>query len=113
MSGVHHKYLVKRTDGKDAPGQRHEHCAYFVLDLHCDEHALAALKAYARSCKKDNPELAADLLEIVDAERPRCGCREAFCPHTPMFGPQNASDAAHEKMAEAAHPSAPGGTNKR
>lgn len=66
MSGIHRKYVVTRTDGEHAPGRRHGDCAYFVLDLNCDPHALVALKAYAKSCRKDKPALAADIDHILE-----------------------------------------------
>ena len=31
--GLYDKFYVKRTDGKSEPGQKHENCKYFVLDL--------------------------------------------------------------------------------
>lgn len=82
--GIFQKYDVRRTDGSSGPGGRHEHCAYFVLDLEHDEHAIPALRAYARSCAKSRPELARDLTAIVRAHEdiPRCGCREVGCPHS-------------------------------
>ena len=92
---LHPKYTITRTDGSSAPGGKHDGCTYFVLDLSCDEHAIAALKAYAKSCRKENPALAADLDEVIANAPVRCGCREAYCPHTPMFGPDG-----HAQMAE-------------
>ena len=60
--GVYDKFkTIERTDGRSAPGEKHEGCAYFVLDLNHDPHAVAALRAYAGSCRKDYPGLAADL----------------------------------------------------
>lgn len=83
---IHGKYRVERTDGSSEPGGKHHECVYFVLDVTHDEHAIAALRAYARACRADNPELAADLRAIVAAaDRPRCGCREACCPHSLLF----------------------------
>ena len=63
--GIYQKFLVTRVDGRDAAGQKHEHCQYFVLDLQCDEFAPAALKAYARACRKRYPTLADDLLRAA------------------------------------------------
>ena len=67
--GVYKKFEVRRTDGKDRPGEKHHHCAYFVLDLDHDPHAIPALKAYAQSCRATYPELAADLLALADAAK--------------------------------------------
>lgn len=64
--GVYHKFNVTRTDGKSAPGQKHEGCFYFVLDCDHDPHAKAALEAYAKSCEADYQPLASDVLAIVD-----------------------------------------------
>jgi len=62
--GIYDKYHVTRTDGQSAPGQKHEHDKYFVLEL-SDKHALRAMNAYAKSCEDEYPVLAADLRSIV------------------------------------------------
>jgi len=59
--GLYEKYRIERTDGTSAPGQKHHGCEYFVLDLEHDPHALPALRAYAMSCARHFPTLAADL----------------------------------------------------
>ncbi len=59
--GVYRKFEVRRTDGRDAPGEKHDGCSYFVLDLVHDKHAIPALKAYAKSCRREFPALAKDL----------------------------------------------------
>lgn len=69
--GIYNKFTVTRTDGKDAPGERHHGCRYFVLDLNHDPHAAAAIDAYAWSCRKDYPALADDLLDQAEAIRAR------------------------------------------
>lgn len=63
--GLYQKFRVERTDGKSEPGEKHHGCKYFVLDLDHDPHAMAALEAYARSCRKQYPKLAEDILGIV------------------------------------------------
>ncbi len=63
--GLIEKFTVTRNDGKSEPGGKHERCRYFVLDLDHDAHAVAALKAYADSCKAEYPPLAADLKALV------------------------------------------------
>jgi len=63
--GIYHKFNVTRTDGKSAPGQKHENCFYFVLDCDHDPHARAALQAYAESCRADYPALAVDISNIL------------------------------------------------
>jgi hypothetical protein len=63
--GLYSKFKIERTDGSSAPGGKHERCVYFVLDLEHDKHARAALKAYARSCAKEFPLLAADLRRVA------------------------------------------------
>src|ERR1051325_11211470 len=67
MQGLHHKYNVSRTDGRDAPGGKHQHCEHFVLDITDDPHSPAALAAYADSCAADCPTLAADLRAKITA----------------------------------------------
>jgi hypothetical protein len=73
--GVYQKFIVTRTDGKSEKGQKHDDCAYFVLDLNHDVHARAAIDAYAHSCKDEYPELAKDL-RIASME----------CPHLKNTG---------------------------
>lgn len=64
-AGLYGKYTVTRNDGTDKKGGKHHGCDYFVLDMTHDPHALAALNAYAESCKGDYPELAKDLREAL------------------------------------------------
>jgi hypothetical protein len=63
--GLYDKFEVKRIDGQSEPGQKHEGCQYFVLDLTHDEFAPYAVMAYAKVCKDKYPELAKDLLNWV------------------------------------------------
>jgi hypothetical protein len=65
--GLFHKYDIKRTDGKDLPGEKHQDCEYFVLDLTHDKHAAYALMIYALSCKRENPVLSRELLKKANA----------------------------------------------
>lgn len=60
-TGLIDKFIVRRSDGTDGPGLKHDGCRYFVLDLIHDRHAAAALSAYADSCESDYPALAIDL----------------------------------------------------
>lgn len=79
--GLYEKFLVSRTDGQSAVGGFHEACAYFVLDLTHDAHAIPAIRAYADSCERDHPALAADLRKIADAGQrtcPKCGSTRIF-----------------------------------
>lgn len=99
--GIYSKYTVTRTDGSSGPDGKHEHCAFFVLDLNHDPYAIPALRAYAEACRKEYPGLARDLARIVDAERPTCNCREASCEHSSMFAPDNANEMAHHLMERA------------
>lgn len=64
--GVFNKYRVERLDGKSAPGRKHDGCAYFVLDIDHDPHALPALLAYADSCEEEIPLLARDLRKAAE-----------------------------------------------
>ena len=59
--GLFRKFEVRRTDGSDGPGGKHDGCRYFVLDMDCDPHAGPALKAYAESCCESHPKLSAEL----------------------------------------------------
>lgn len=61
--GLYRKFKVERTDGKSAPGEKHDGCEYFVLDMDHDKHAHAAIVAYVQSLENtgEYPGLAADL----------------------------------------------------
>ncbi|KRS15669.1 hypothetical protein [Roseovarius indicus] len=59
--GLYNKFHVERTDGKSAPGEEHDGCEYFVLDITHDKFARAALSAYADACEADYPLLARDI----------------------------------------------------
>jgi NTP pyrophosphatase (non-canonical NTP hydrolase) len=65
-SGLYDKFRVSRTDGKDAPGGKHHGCFHYVLDATHDKHARPALLAYAASCEKEYPALAADLRSVAE-----------------------------------------------
>jgi hypothetical protein len=84
--GVYEKYIVKRTDGKDGPGERHAECSYFVLDLTHDPFAIPAIKAYAQACEDQYPILS-EQLEHFAVHRcyaplhcPVCGEEMCRCP---------------------------------
>ena len=64
--GLYKKFNVSRTDGKSDPGQKHESCQYFVIDMDHDPFAVSALLAYAYVCAEKYPKLAADLKDFVD-----------------------------------------------
>lgn len=59
--GLFRKFDVRRTDGSDAPGGKHDGCEYFVLDVTHDPHAKAVLAAYAAGVEATHPQLAADM----------------------------------------------------
>lgn len=59
--GIFHKFDVRRTDGRDAPGEKHHGADYFVLDLSDDPFAAPAAAAYAQACAAEYPLLARDL----------------------------------------------------
>lgn len=62
QQGLFHKFDVRRTDGSDQKGGKHHGCRYYVLDLTHDQHALAAMRAYAAACATTHPQLAAAIL---------------------------------------------------
>lgn len=86
MKGFYHKYTVTKANDKPIdPDAR-----YFVLRYDTDIHARRALRAYAVSVHEDNPEFARDLFReirpfVSDRRISSCNCREASCPHEPMF----------------------------
>jgi len=60
--GLYNKFKVSRADGRDQRlTDKHYGCRYFVLDLNHDQHAKAAIEAYASSCESEFPKLAEDL----------------------------------------------------
>lgn len=59
--GFYNKFTILREDGSDRPGDKHENCSYFVLDLTHDKYAWPALAAYENACIDEYPLLAADL----------------------------------------------------
>lgn len=59
--GLYEKFTIKRTDGRSEPGEKHDGCSYFVLDLDHDPYSVPALKAYADACRERFPALAKDL----------------------------------------------------
>lgn len=63
QQGLFQKFNVTRTDGKDAPGQKHCGCEYFVLDATHDIYAKAALTAYAAACAESHPDLSNDMVQ--------------------------------------------------
>lgn len=67
QQGMFRKFDVRRVDGSDQPGGKHHGCRYFVLDLDHDEHAAAAMRAYAAACAGTHPQLAADLQKAFPA----------------------------------------------
>lgn len=74
------KFYIERTDGKSAPGEKHDGCDYFVLDLTHDPHALPALEAYMLASRAEYPLLAADLERKVLYLR---GVRDGLHPPVP------------------------------
>ena len=64
--GLYEKYIVRRADNKDMPGQKHYGCRYFVLDMTHDVHAIPALWAYAWSVVNTNPTLCREILDFID-----------------------------------------------
>lgn len=60
--GLYSKFDVRRVDGSSEPGGKHHDCEYFVLDMTHNQHARAALRAYADACASTHPELSADLI---------------------------------------------------
>ena len=64
--GIYQKFIVLRVDRRDEPGEKHEGCQYFVLDINHDPHAMPAIKKYAQACKKTHPKLSNDLMLLFE-----------------------------------------------
>jgi len=75
--GLYRKFEVRRVDGSDATGGKHDGCEYFVLDMTHDAHAPAALRAYAQACASTHPHLSADLMVRFGGERQGAALSEA------------------------------------
>ena len=77
--GLFRKFDVRRCDGSDTtPLGKHYGCDYFVLDVTHDQHARAALAAYADAVEATHPLLASDMrakykLAAIAADRERAG----------------------------------------
>jgi hypothetical protein len=68
--GLYQKFTVIRNDGRSAPGEKHERCAYFVLDLDHDPFAYEAIRTYAQNCRKKYPALADDLVtKLIEMQK--------------------------------------------
>lgn len=61
QQGLFDKFKVLRRDGSSEPGEKHDGCEYFVLDIDHDPHAKAALAAYADDVEATHPLLAKDM----------------------------------------------------
>lgn len=70
VQGLFNKFKVSRVDGTDKLGGKHHGCDYFVLDLTHDVHAREAIRAYAKSCAPDYPQLASDLMKKFPGSHP-------------------------------------------
>jgi hypothetical protein len=65
VSGIYNKFSVTRNDGRDLNGGDRANAKYFVLDLTYDPYAKDAIAAYAASCIKKYPALAAELIKLT------------------------------------------------
>jgi hypothetical protein len=98
QQGIFEKFTVHRNDGSDAPGGKHHGCAYFVLDLDHDQHAPAAMRAYANSCRATHPELSADIKRRFPAPpRDQAFCNDGSEPDWPAYAQAEANDAAPQQ----------------
>ena len=68
--GIYRKYEVTRLND---PSGKHEHCAFFVLDLVHDKFSTPALRAYAKACQKEFPQLAKEIRWALRTKAPRRG----------------------------------------
>lgn len=65
--GLRQKYIISKVSGNPVDPK----AKYFVLRYDEDPHAVAAIKAYIKSIRRENLELARDLeLELIDVEAP-------------------------------------------
>lgn len=73
LRGLHDKFVVRRRDGRDTPGAKHDGCEYFVLDLTHDPAAWHALAAYAKAVEQTRPVLSDHLVRRITAYERRGG----------------------------------------
>lgn len=91
--GIYDKFRIERTDGKHRPGEKHDGCEYFVLDLTHDRYAVYALISYAAACKGEYPLLSDDLKRKVrelrqkEAEQ-RVAANKRQCGDLPTIDPE-------------------------
>ena len=69
LNGIYRKFRISRTDGRDAPGEKHHGCRYFVLDLDHDPHVWPALRSYAVACSDTHPHLSRDIRQVEIVRR--------------------------------------------
>lgn len=61
QKGLYGKYIIQKADGEPVDPK----AVYFTLRLDTDPHAREAVRAYIRSCKAEQPELARDLEDLL------------------------------------------------
>lgn len=61
--GLYNKYIIQKADGSPID----LHAVYFVLRLDTEPAARRAIGTYAHACQKNNPQLASELLDLVQA----------------------------------------------
>lgn len=69
--GLYKKYHVRRADGMEGPGTKHNNCQYFVLDLSHDKYGITGALAYADACEAEFPILAQQLRQLCAQEEQR------------------------------------------
>lgn len=67
--GLDDRYTVQRNDGRDAPGEKHHGCRYFVIDLDHDPAAPIMLQAYGRHLLSQGRSSEADSFFAAAADR--------------------------------------------
>lgn len=88
--GIYEKFRVERTDGTSTPGQKHDGCFYFVLDINHDPHAVPALKAYADAAQADGYDLLAiDIRSMLSRRKILEVERKGFDEYLSMIGESN------------------------
>ncbi len=100
--GLIGKFTVTRNDGKDAPGEKHDGCAYFVLDLTHDPFAIPAIETYAYHAEKGGyHELARHLRTIAAAGDLGKAYAELRIAQNPVSPPSpGAREAAHNAVVQ-------------
>ena len=110
-AGLQSRYEVRRLDGRDAPGEKHEDCRYFVLDLTHDPLARLAARAYATAAGGEGYfALRRDLHNLLDRIELKPGSEPSDRERS-LIRAEREWQAAHSDLTDRALAAATGGAS--